>query len=89
MRLVLVASFITALALLAGCGHSHEEFDNLPDCVADHLEEGLSEPNSITTCLLDHLDVEFADQAECETYVESMGYAASATQACTDYFAEQ
>jgi hypothetical protein len=89
MRLVFSFSFLFALA---ACGHSHgEEYDNLPDCVVDHVDEGLSESNSITTCLLDHLEVTLTTQAECEAYVSDPangGYTASATQACTDYFAQ-
>jgi hypothetical protein len=92
MRFAFAFGFVVVTGA-AGCGGGGdtEHYDNLPDCVVDHTSEGLNEPNSITTCLLDHLDVSFATQAECEAYVNDPangGYTASATQACTDYFAE-
>lgn len=89
MRHVRVFALVS-ISLLAACGHSHEEqYANLVDCVTDHVTEGLSEPNSITTCLLDHLDVDFTTQAECEAYVTANGgYPDSVTQACTDYLAQ-
>ena len=91
MRLVLVASFVSLALSLAACDHGHgEHYDTLQECVTDHATEGLSESNSITTCLLDHLDgIDFATQAECEAYVTANGgYPNSVTMACTDYFAQ-
>ncbi|HUQ01146.1 MAG TPA: hypothetical protein VM261_01565 [Kofleriaceae bacterium] len=77
------ASFAFAVA---ACGDDHEEsFDNLPDCVADHIS--LGEPQAIAHCLIDFFDMDFADQAACVAYVTANGeYPNSRDQACTLYF---
>ena len=81
--LVLLVPFVLALA---ACGDNGEEsFDNLPDCVADHIS--LGEPQSIAHCLLDFFDMNFADQAACVAYVTANGdYPNSREMACTLYF---
>jgi hypothetical protein len=88
-------AFAFAVVTVIGCGGGggdNEHYDNLPDCVVDHTEEGLAEPDAVATCLLNHIDhPDFASQTECEAYVNDPangGYTSSATEACTDYFAE-
>jgi hypothetical protein len=83
------AAAVLLLALTA-CGeddHGHT-FDNLPDCVADHIE--LGEAESIAHCLYDFPDLhpEFADVDECVAWVDDEGYPESSEAACEDYFEE-
>jgi hypothetical protein len=87
IRLAIATVLVTTLA---GCGHSHEEYANLMECVVDHTgNEGLTEVQAISTCLLDHLDIMFSTQAVCEAYVAANGgYPNSATMACMIYFQE-
>ena len=91
MRLSLACAFAASL-LFTGCGDDGEEenYDNLPDCVTDHVEEGLTEAQAIAHCLVDYdFHPELADQAACVTYVsENGGYADSRDEACTIYFDE-
>ena len=85
-------SIVIAFACLAACGHSHGgDYDNLMACVDDHTgNEGLTEVQALATCLLDHQDLEFATQADCEAYVaDNGGYPDSAAMACMIYFQEQ
>lgn len=88
----LMAVVLLAIAPLTACGSDHpaeESFDNLPDCVADHAS--LGEPESIAHCLVDfpELHPDFADLAECMTWVtENGGYEDSSEAACNDYFVE-
>lgn len=82
----LTIALVASLAL-AACGDNHDEesFDNLPDCVADHIS--LGEPESIAHCLVDFFDMSFADQAACVAYVTANGgYPDSRDEACTLYF---
>jgi hypothetical protein len=88
IRLAIAAVISTALA---GCGHSHGgAYDTLMECVTDHTgEEGLTEVQALATCLVDHSDVTFTTQAECETYVAANGgYPNSAVMACMIYLQE-
>jgi len=95
MRLVsaLALALLATLTLACG-GHDHEaQYDNLEDCVIDHtVEEGLTEAQAITTCLLDHLDqlnLDFATVEECVAYVtDNGGYPNSRQEACEAYIAE-
>jgi hypothetical protein len=76
---------------LAGCGHSHGgDYDTLMDCVTDHTgSEGLTEVQALATCLVDHSDVTFTTQAECEAYVAANGgYPNSVVMACMIYLQE-
>ena len=81
---------LSCIVSFAGCGMEDEEnFDNLPDCVADH--SSLTEPQAIAHCLYDFPDLhpDFATQEECVTWVtDNGGYPDSRDAACTDYFAE-
>jgi hypothetical protein len=71
----------------AGCGSSDK---NLQDCVKEHMEEKLTEPDAITECLVDELGKTFATQADCEAFVTANGgYAGSKTEACQHYFDEK
>lgn len=99
MRLaVLFASLAFACTLLVtacgGGGTEEEQYDNLEDCVIDHSQnEGLTEQQSITTCLLDHLDamnLDFQTVAECVDYVTNNGgYPDSRDAACQAYIDEK
>lgn len=90
MRLIISTLALALLVPLAACsGDDAPEFDNLPDCVVDHID--LGEAESITHCLIDfpYLHPEFADEAECVAWVEDNGgYPDSRDAACTDYFEE-
>ena len=76
--------------LLAACGHDHgHEFENLPDCVVDHMD--LGEAMSIAHCLVGKLGMQLGevDQAACEDWVAANGgYETSRAEACTLYFQE-
>jgi hypothetical protein len=90
MRLRLMC-LMAGLSLTLACGGDDDEesFDNLPDCVADHMS--LGEAEAIAHCLVDFPDLhpEFADEAECTAWVaDNGGYADSRDAACADSFAE-
>lgn len=87
MRFAIAVAFALSLA---ACGHSHHEYENLMECVVDHtVNEGLSEVQGLATCLVDHSDVTFTTQAECEAYVAANGgYPNSAVMACMIYIQE-
>jgi hypothetical protein len=77
------------LLALAGCGDDGESFDNLPDCVADHID--LGEAEAIAHCLVDFPDLhpDFADVQACVDWVaDNGGYPDSRDAACADYFEE-
>ena len=82
-------TLLVAIALTS-CHHDHEEYANLMDCVADHTgEEGLTEVQAVATCLVDHIDVEFATLQECIDYVTANGgYPSSRMEACQIYIDE-
>ena len=84
------AAALLCLGPLAACGGDHEEgFDNLPDCVEDHID--LGEAESIAHCLVDFPDLHpvFADEQECVDWVaDNGGFPDSREDACTDYFEE-
>jgi hypothetical protein len=95
LRNLLLVTSLLALPALSACGDDggEEQYDNLEECVVDHtVEEGLTEQQAITTCLLDHLDqlnLDFADVAECVDYVTNNGgYADSRDAACQAYIDE-
>jgi hypothetical protein len=86
---MILASVVVSLNLLTACGGDEENFDNLPDCVVDHIS--LGEAEAIAHCLVDFPDLhpDFADQQACVDWVAANGdYADSRDAACTDYFAE-
>jgi len=87
MRLLII---IALCAAIAACGDHHgDSFDTLAACVADHTGEGLSEPNSLTHCLVDY---PFGDglttEAECIDFLTDEGYEDSAAEACADFIEE-
>jgi hypothetical protein len=89
MHLVLRTVLLCCLALAACGGGDEESFDNLPDCVADHIS--LGEAEAIAHCLVDFPDLhpDFANQQECVDWVAANGgYPDSREAACADYFAE-
>lgn len=92
MRLLATLSLALALSLSAACGgddDDEESFDNLPDCVEDHMS--LGEAEAIAHCLVDFPDLhpEFADVDECVAWVtDNGGYPDSREDACADYFEE-
>jgi len=87
-----IAWIASACLLFAACGGDDgESYDNLPDCVEDHVAEGLPEAHAITHCLVDFPDLhaDFADQQACVDFVTANGgYPDSRDAACTDYFEE-
>ena len=86
---IATALFISSMLLAACGGDDGDSFDNLPDCVADHID--LGEAESITHCLIDfpELHPEFADQQACVDWVtDNGGYPDSRDDACADYFEE-
>lgn len=88
--MIRLAIATTLLTSLAACGHSHDDYATFMDCVTDHTgNEGLTEVQAVSTCLVDHIDVTFTTQAECEAFVAANGgYPNSATMACMIYFQE-
>jgi uncharacterized protein YcfL len=91
MRSICLASLASLLLVVLGC-HSHDEaYANLQDCFDDHhINEGFDPTQSITICVLEHLDVSFTTAAECETYVGANLATTDATPAevtagCQDY----
>jgi hypothetical protein len=88
MRLAIALSFVLSLA---ACGHSHGgDYATLQECMVDHtVNESLPEVEALAVCLVDHLDVSFATQGECEAYVAANGgYPSSAAMACMIYLEE-
>ncbi len=94
MRLTLPALvlFMTA-SLCSACGgdddDEEESFDNLVDCVDDHLS--LGEEESIAHCLVDFPDLhpDFSTVEDCIDWVaENGGYPDARDGACADYFEE-
>jgi hypothetical protein len=82
---------ISAFAFVAACGgHEEENYDNLGDCVTDHVAEGLPEAHAITHCLVDYdFAPDFTTEAECVAWVtDHGGYPDSRDEACADYIAE-
>jgi hypothetical protein len=82
---------VVACLTFAACGDDHDEesYDNLPDCVEDHVAEGLTEVQAVTHCLVDYdFPPDFADQAACVAYVSGEGFPDSADAGCMAYFEE-
>jgi|SRR4051812_25008984 hypothetical protein len=56
MRLAITLACTLAIAACSS-NNGEEHYDNLPDCVTDHVSEGLSEQHAITHCLYDFPDI--------------------------------
>jgi hypothetical protein len=89
-------SIAGALALAcAACGSGDdgaEHYDNLPDCVTDHVSEGLSEQHAITHCLYDFPNIhpDFATVQACIDFVTANGgYPDTRQAACEDLFVQE
>ena len=88
---VALATAFTLATAVAAC-HEHEhDYDSLQACMVDHtVEEMLPEVQALTTCLVDHVDMNWQTQAECEAYVAANGgYPSSATAACMEYIRQK
>jgi hypothetical protein len=84
----ILAAAVLSMAVGACHGHGHD-FENLPECVDDHID--LGEAQSIAHCLYDfpELHPTFADQQECVDWVEDNGgYPDSRDAACADYLSQ-
>src|SRR5215216_969065 len=93
MRVLPALALAASLVLSAACGgddDDEEAFEDLPDCVEDHLS--LGEAEAITHCLVDFPDLhpEFETVDDCVSWVadQADGYPDSRDDACADYFEE-
>lgn len=92
MRLAITLACALAIAACSSDGAEH--YDNLPDCVTDHVSEGLSEPHAITHCLYDFPNIHptFPTLQDCIDFVEDPangGFPDSEAQsACADLFVQ-
>ena len=87
------------VALLAACGHSHDDYATFQACFDEHTDvEGYAPPMAITICALDHgiegETLDFTTAAECIAYVEANLAEGEATSAeimagCEDYIVQK